>query len=106
MVALKMKVFDLTSERDIQVTIGSEQHMSDICNVLNRFCHFNRNQNKDIRMTDFLNHGNNSDLLTAQLVSKVGIRNEQAINVLNRIRDCCISNYVYVYTNMFSVDKI
>lgn len=106
MVALKMRAFDQFSDTEVQVTIGEEEKMDKIKTVLNRFCYGHPQCNRDVKMTEFLNHSNNNELLIDNLVKQANITNEQAVNLLNRVRDCCVTNYVYVYSNMFSISAI
>ena len=106
MTALKMRAFGQFDTREVQVVIGSEENLSAVKDVLNSFCHSHPKCNRDLRLMDCLTQNNNEYVLETRLVSKCNMTNEQARSILNRIRDCCNENYVYVYTNMFSTMNI
>ena len=106
MTALKMRAFSQFDNIEVQVILGSEEKITNAKNVLNQFCNQHEGCNRDVRLVDYLNQGNNSETLISRLVSQCQMTLEQAQALLHRIIDCCYSHYVYMYTNMFSACKI
>lgn len=106
MTALKMRAFSQFDNIEVQVIIGEEQKISKAQNVLNQFCNQQEGCNRDVRLLDCINRGNNADNLVSNFVTKCNMTAEQAQGLLHRIIDCCHANYVYMYTNMFSTVSI
>lgn len=106
MTALKMRAFNQFDNIEVQVVIGEEQKISQVQNALNQFCNLQEGCNRDVRLLDCINRENNADSLISSFVTKCDMTAEQAQNLLHRIIDCCHTNYVYMYTNMFSTASV
>ena len=106
MTALRMRAFSQFDNIEVQVLLGSEEKITQAKNVLNQFCNRQNGCNRDVRLVDCINEGDNAETLVSRFVSQCQMTLEQAQNLLHRIIDCCHSNYVYLYTNMFSVVNV
>lgn len=106
MTALKVRAFGQFDMIDVQVVLGNDNEMSEVKDTLNQFCNLQNECNRDVKLIDFLNKNQNSDAMISRLSAKCNMTKEQAKTLLNRIVECCNKNYVYMYTNMFSVAAI
>lgn len=106
MTALKMRAFSAFDNIDVQVIVGNEEKVKNICEVLNNFCKAQPECNQGLRLVDCMDRDDNVAKLMSLMVKNCDVSKEQASAILDRVRDCCFENYVYVYTNMFSVKEI
>ena len=106
MTALRMRAFSKFDNIEVQVVLGTEEKINNAKNVLNNFCNQSEGCNRDMRLVDYINHGDNAETLVNRFVSQCQMTIEQAQNLLHRIIECCQSHYVYMYTNMFSTCQI
>jgi hypothetical protein len=104
--ALKMRAFGAFDNIDVQVIIGTEDKVKNICDVLNNFCKAQPECNHGLRLVDCMERDDNVIKLMNTMVKNCDVSKEQANAILDRVRNCCFENYVYVYTNMFSVVNI
>lgn len=108
MAILKVRAYaDFDVAYDINLaTMESKEKLTEVCNILNKFCESFPECNQDVRLKKYLCHVNWVENLKYILVHGTKMDRKQVDGFVEKLKNICEQNYVYIYPNIFSVEEV
>lgn len=108
MYVLTVKAF---SDFDVPYTVTiaamvDGNKINNIAETLNKFCGRLPDKDNDVRLKKYLSHANWVEELKNDLRTGTTIDNHNMDLLVNKLLGVCEHNYVYIYDNIFEVEKV
>lgn len=105
MTILKMQAYgDFDVPYEIDVAVGNEHRVHEMCKRLNDFCKLLPGCEQDVKLSKYLEDREYADKLAHTLVGSGMFSTRQAIEFVTRLRNLCQNSSVYVYEDTFTVN--
>ena len=107
MTILKVKAFaDFDAPYEINIGVGDNGRVRNICEILNNFCKQLPSLDQDIKLSIYLDEIEYSNILIHRLIDSGHFTTRRAMNFVEELKEVCEHNWVYVNDNIFTVEDV